>query len=58
MGNWKAVRPAPDAKLELYNLKNDLGETRILQSPMKQIWYNNICSFRRISGEIVTFGGF
>ena len=28
MGDWKAVRPAPDAKLELYNLKDDLGETR------------------------------
>ncbi len=28
MGDWKVVRPAPDAKLELYNLKNDLGETR------------------------------
>ena len=27
MGDWKAVRPKPDAPLELYNLKQDLGET-------------------------------
>jgi len=26
MGNWKAVRKAPDSPLELYDLKNDLGE--------------------------------
>ena len=23
MGHWKAVRPKPDAKLELFNLKSD-----------------------------------
>ncbi|MCL5742650.1 MAG: arylsulfatase [Acidobacteria bacterium] len=28
MANWKAVRPAPDAALELYNLQSDIGETR------------------------------
>lgn len=28
MGDWKVVRPAPDAKLQLFNLKDDLGETR------------------------------
>jgi arylsulfatase A-like enzyme len=28
MGDWKAVRPAPEAALELYNLKADIGETR------------------------------
>jgi arylsulfatase A len=27
MGEWKAVRPAPGAPLELYNLKRDSGET-------------------------------
>ena len=27
MGNWKAVRLAPDLPLELYDLKHDLGET-------------------------------
>jgi arylsulfatase A len=27
VGDWKAVRPKPDAKLELYNLKDDPGET-------------------------------
>ncbi len=27
MGHWKAVRPAPDGALELYNLKDDPGET-------------------------------
>jgi len=26
-GEWKAVRPKPDAPLELYNLRNDLSET-------------------------------
>jgi arylsulfatase A-like enzyme len=26
MGDWKAVRKSPDSPLELYNLKNDLGE--------------------------------
>ena len=27
MGDWKAVRPKPHAPLELYNLKEDIGET-------------------------------
>jgi arylsulfatase A-like enzyme len=27
-GDWKAVRPKPNAPLELYNLKDDVGETR------------------------------
>jgi arylsulfatase A-like enzyme len=27
MGDWKAIRPKPDAELELYNLIDDLGET-------------------------------
>jgi hypothetical protein len=26
MGDWKAVRPQADEKLELYNLKTDIGE--------------------------------
>ncbi len=30
MGEWKAVRPAPDGRLELYNLASDPGETRDL----------------------------
>ncbi len=30
MGNWKAVRPAPDGELELYDLGEDIGETRDL----------------------------
>jgi arylsulfatase A-like enzyme len=28
MGDWKAVRPKPDAPLELYNLKTDVGESK------------------------------
>ena len=28
MGKWKAVRPAPDAELELYDLESDPGETQ------------------------------
>jgi arylsulfatase A len=27
MGDWKAIRPKPDANLELYNLRDDLAET-------------------------------
>jgi hypothetical protein len=27
MGDWKAVRPKPNAPLELYNLKQDIAET-------------------------------
>ena len=27
MGKWKAVRPEPDGKLELYNLETDPSET-------------------------------
>jgi arylsulfatase A len=30
MGDWKAVRPEPDAPVEIYNLKDDVGETRDL----------------------------
>ena len=30
VGNWKAVRHAPGKALELYNLKNDLGEAEDL----------------------------
>jgi arylsulfatase A len=30
MGDWKAVRPGPDAPVEIYNLKDDVGETRDL----------------------------
>ena len=26
MGKWKAVKNSPDAKIELYDLSNDLGE--------------------------------
>lgn len=28
MGDWKAVRPKPDAPLELYNLADDIAETK------------------------------
>ena len=27
MGDWKAVRSKPNAPLELYDLKQDIGET-------------------------------
>lgn len=30
VGDWKVIRPAPDAAVELYNLKEDIGETRNL----------------------------
>ncbi|MCW5981594.1 MAG: arylsulfatase [Bryobacteraceae bacterium] len=32
MGEWKVVRPAPDGPLELYNLSDDVGETRDVAS--------------------------
>jgi arylsulfatase A-like enzyme len=32
MGNWKAVRHAPDGKLELYDLKTDVGEQKDVSS--------------------------
>jgi arylsulfatase A len=28
MGEWKAIRPEPDGPIELYNLEEDIGETR------------------------------
>ena len=28
MGDWKAVRPKPNGALELYNLREDIGETK------------------------------
>jgi arylsulfatase len=28
MGEWKVVRPAANGSLELYNLREDIGETR------------------------------
>jgi arylsulfatase A-like enzyme len=37
MGDWKAVRPKPDAKLELYNLKNDPGETHDLAAESLEV---------------------
>jgi arylsulfatase A len=30
MGDWKAIQPKPDARFELYNLKEDLAETKNL----------------------------
>ena len=27
-GDWKAIRPKPNAKIELYDLKNDIAETK------------------------------
>ncbi len=30
LGDWKAIRPKPAARLELYNLKDDLAETKNL----------------------------
>ncbi len=37
MGEWKAVRPAPDAPLELYNLKQDIGETTNVASKHPEV---------------------
>src|SRR5207248_4884589 len=28
MGDWKTIKPEPNAEVELYNLKNDLAETK------------------------------
>jgi arylsulfatase A-like enzyme len=37
MGDWKAVRLTPDAPLELYNLKTDIGEQHNLASQQPKI---------------------
>lgn len=37
MGEWKAVRPKPDAALELYHLAQDPGETRNLANDRKDV---------------------
>jgi arylsulfatase A-like enzyme len=37
MGEWKAVRPAPDAPLELYNLARDRAETRDLAAAEPEV---------------------
>jgi arylsulfatase A-like enzyme len=36
-GDWKAVRPKPNAPVELYNLKDDIGETRDLAAANPQV---------------------
>jgi arylsulfatase A-like enzyme len=35
--DWKAVRPKPNAPLELYNLKDDIGETRDVSAANPQV---------------------
>jgi arylsulfatase A-like enzyme len=37
MGDWKAVRPKPDARPELYNLNNDPGETHDLATESPEV---------------------
>ncbi len=37
MGDWKAVRPAGSARLELYNLKNDPGEQKDVAAANPQV---------------------
>jgi arylsulfatase A-like enzyme len=37
MGEWKAVRPKPNAPLELYNLKSDRGEQNNLAAKETQV---------------------
>ncbi len=37
MGVWKAVRPKPDAPLELYHLKDDPGESRNLAADRPEV---------------------
>ncbi len=36
-GDWKAYRPAPNQPLELYNLANDIGETKDLAAARPEI---------------------
>ena len=36
-GNWKAVRPKPSGAVELYNLADDLGETKDLAAMHPQL---------------------
>ena len=37
MGRWKAVRPRPNAELELYDLESDLGETKNLAADRPEV---------------------
>jgi arylsulfatase A-like enzyme len=37
MGQWKAVRPEPGGRLELYNLEDDIGETRDLAAERPRV---------------------
>jgi arylsulfatase A len=37
VGDWKAVRHAPGKALELYNLKNDLGEKKDVAAPNPEV---------------------
>jgi arylsulfatase A-like enzyme len=37
MSEWKAVRPEPDAPVEIYNLKDDPGESRNLAKDRSDI---------------------
>jgi len=37
MGDWKAVRPKPNAPLELYNLAEDRAETRNLAAARPEV---------------------
>ena len=37
MGDWKAVRPKPNAPLELYNLKQDIAETADVAARNRQV---------------------
>ncbi len=46
-GDWKAVRTAPGKPLELYNLKNDKGETRNVAAQHPDV-------VKRIEGHLST----
>ena len=37
VGDWKGVRNGVGAPIELYNLKNDVGETRNVASKHRQV---------------------
>ena len=37
MGNWKAVKPAPEAAIELYNLETDIAETKDVAATQAEV---------------------
>ncbi len=51
MGAWKAVRPAPEAPIELYDLSRDIGESRDVAGKQREIVERMESVMRRAAGH-------